>query len=475
MKKKKKRTLVLLCACLVILVGAYAAVMAYNQKPADKEQETAAEETVKILETEGTISKIRVESQNGTMSFILKDDVWYEENNVGFNIRQSSLMNMAGLFTSLAATHTIEQNTENLADYGLDKPQYVLTGTTAEGKEAVLYVGMQNTVTSEYYVYTDELAGVYTVGAASVNYFTRNLMDFAELPEYPYVTEGNFQSIETINNGEHMKAEVLSESEYDMSGLLMWYVTEPYEHEYVAHTTTLDTIMSAVAELSYSKAAAFNASAEELAAMGLAEPSKELAFTYKEADTETEATETTAEAAPAEILSYHLYIGNDNGNGYYYVQEKDSKLVMLMAKSSLDTILAYTSKDIVNKYFALINIDSVDSIEIVLDDKSEYTMNPPGSEAKDDASEKLKDVYQSIIGIHAEKVVDSYTGTLSMLPLSITFNRNVDPKTYKIEFAEYDTSYYLAVVDGEGIYLVNKRDYDQYCANLKEGFEALEK
>ena len=122
-----------------------------------------------------------------------------------------------------------------------------------------------------------------------------------------------------------------------------------------------------------------------------------------------------------------------------------------------------------------INIDSVDSVEIVLDDKSEYTMNPPSSEEKDNASEKLKDLYQSIISVHAEKVVDSYTGTLSMLPLSVTFHRNVDPKTYKIEFAEYDTSYYLAVVDGEGIYLVNKRDYDQYCVDLKEGFETLEK
>ena len=468
MKKKKKKTLVLLCVCLVILVGAYAAVMVYNQKETNQEQETVADDTVKILETEGTISEIKVESQDGTMNFILKDDVWYEESNPDFNIRQSSLLNMAGVFTKLVATHTIEQNTENLADYGLDKPRYVLTGTTAEGKKAVLYVGMQNTVTSEYYVYTDEIPGVYTAGAASINYFTRDMMDFAELPEYPYVTEGNFLSLETKNNGEHMKAEVLSESDYDMSGLLMWYVTEPFEHEYVAHTTTLDTILSAVSELSYSKAAAFNASAGELEAMGLAEPVKELAFTYKESETESE-------NAKDETLSYHLYIGNDNGNGYYYVQEKDSKLVMLMNKSSLDTILAYTSKDIVNKYFALINIDSVDSVEIVLDDKSEYTMNPPSSEEKDNASEKLKDLYQSIISVHAEKVVDSYTGTLSMLPLSVTFHRNVDPKTYKIEFAEYDTSYYLAVVDGEGIYLVNKRDYDQYCVDLKEGFETLEK
>ena len=76
----------------------------------------------------------------------------------------------------------IEQNTENLSEYGLENPQYTITAKTADGKEAVLYVGMQNTITTEYYVYAKDVPGVYTVGTTSVNYFKRGFCRIAIIP-----------------------------------------------------------------------------------------------------------------------------------------------------------------------------------------------------------------------------------------------------------------------------------------------------
>ncbi len=471
MKKKKTKTLVLLVVLLAVLAGAYAAVMAYNKKPSGEEnQTTVQEDSATVLALEGTVTEMTVESENGMLEFVLKDEVWSEKNNQGFTMKQTALNSMAGVFANLSATHTIEQATENLSEYGLDDPQYILTAKTAEGNQAVLYVGMQNTMTLEYYVYAENVPGVYTVGATSINYFARDLMDFAELPEFPEVEEGNFLSLEIRNGEDYMKTETLTESAYDMSGLLTWYVTEPFEHEYVAHTTTLDTIMTAISELSYNKAAAFDPDEAELAEMGLDKPQMELAFTYTQPEEDTAETE----ADPEDIKSYRLYIGNEKEeSGYYYVREEGSALVLLMNKSSLDGIMSYNAKNVVNRYFALINIDSVDSIEVVLDDQSEYELVPPASDADDTEAQKLKDLYQSIISIHAEKVVDSQTGPFTMLPLSLTFHRNTEPSLFSVQFAEYDTSYYLAIVDGEGIYLVNKRDYNQYCEDVKAGFEGL--
>lgn len=473
MKKKKKKTLLLLCLILLMLAGAYAAVMMYNRKAAETPAETtAAEDTVVLLSLESDVIAMTVKSENGTLEFVLEDEVWVEKNHQGYKMKQSAVGSMASTLRYLPASQTIEQTTDNLAEYGLDKPQYVVTAKTADGKEAVLYVGMKNTITTDYYVYTDEIPGVYTVGATSMNYFVRDLMAFAELPDYPYVTEGNFLSFETKKGEEHLKAEVLDESAYDMSGLLCWYVTEPFEHEYVAHTTTLDTIFTAVAALTYSNAAAYDPDEAELERMGLKEPQRMLAFRYKE-EAESSTAETAAEVQTVE-KEYCLYIGNiKEGTQYYYVQEKGSKLVLLMNKTALDEVFGYTAKDIVNKYFALINIDSVDSIDVVIDENTKYTMTPPSSEDKDSAADAQKDLYQTIISVHAEKVVDSQTGSFKMLPLKLTFHRNTEPSTIAIEFAEYDTSYYLAIVDGEGIYLVNKRDYNQYCEDVKSGFEGL--
>lgn len=468
MKKKKTRTLVLLCVFLAALVGVYAALMAYNSYQEKKEMEQMMEDynnddTLRIAVLDGTVTSVKMESKDRTLEFALEDETWVEVNNEGFPVKQPSMGNLTSAFTELATTHTVEENTENLAEYGLDNPQFVLTAKNADGEEGVIYVGMQNAVTAEYYIYTEAVSGVHTVAAASINYFARNLVDFAELPKYPYVTEGNFVSFETVNGEEHMKAETLTESDYDMSGLMTWYVTEPFEHEYVAHTTTLDKIMAAAAELSYSTAEAYNPSEAELEAMGLANPEKELAFQYKEYSDGTTVND--------EVFDYHLYVGNQKeGTDYYYVQEKGSKLILLMSKSALDEVLSYTAKDIVNKYFALINIETVDSIDVELDG-TKYELITPKEGDKDE--DERRDLYQTIISAHAEKVVDSQTGNFKLLPLSVTINRNAEPRTVQIQFAEYDNNYYLAMVDGEGIYLVNKRDYDQYCADVKAGFEAL--
>ena len=465
MKKKKTRTLLFLCAFLAVLVAAYAAVMVYN-KNEEKEETTSGsgEDATVILSLEGTVTEMTIESEKGTLEFVLKDEVWTEKNHEGFAMRQMAFASMAAVFEKLVATHTIEENTENLSEYGLDKPAYTLTARTEDGKETQLYIGMQNSVTMDYYVYAKDVPGVYTVGTTSVNYFKRDLMEFADLPSFPTVTEGNFLSLEIKDGEEYLKAETLTESAYDMSGILSWYVTEPFEHEYVAHTTMLDTILSAVAELTYSRAAAYNPDEAELAKMGLDKPQKELAFSYKKDSTEEK----------EETYNFRLFIGNAlEGSDYYYVMEEGSSLVLLMNKASVDTILSYSAKDIVNKYFALINIETVDSVRILLDDGSEYELTTPENDADDAKADALRDVYQSIISIHAEKIIDSQTGPFTMLPLTLTFYRNTEPKMYQIQFAEYDTSYYLAIVDGEGIYLVNKRDYDQYCIDVKAGFDGL--
>lgn len=469
MKKKKTRTLVLLCLVLVLLAGVYAAVMVYNQKADETPQEmTETEDAVVILSSDSAVTEITIQSERETLEFVQTDGTWTEKNNDGYAIKQTVLGSMANTLAYLPASQTIEETMDGLSEYGLDHPQYVVTAKSEDGTGSVLYVGMKNTITGDYYVYTSDMPGIYTVGTTYINYFARTLANFAEIPEYPYVTEGNFLSYEARNGEEYLKAEILDESDYDMSGLLSWYVTEPFEHEYVAHTTTLDKIFSAVAELSYSNAAAYDPDETELEMMGLKDPQKMIAFRYKET------VESDTEEAKEVEKDYCLYIGNKKeGTEFYYVQEADSKLVLLMDMTSLDSILSYTSKDIVNKYFALINIDSVESVEVVLDDGSTYSMTAPASDAEDKTATAKKDVYQSIISVHAEKITDSHTGSFDLLPLSLTFHRNTEPTLYKVEFAEYDTSYYLAIVDGEGIYLVNKRDYKQYCEDLKAGFEGL--
>ena len=97
MKKKRMKTLVFLCVALVVLIGAYIAVTAYNADTGQETPTNVPEETTTILSLEGTVTELTVESSEGILEFIQKDEVWTEKNNEGFLMKQPPLNSMAGV------------------------------------------------------------------------------------------------------------------------------------------------------------------------------------------------------------------------------------------------------------------------------------------------------------------------------------------------------------------------------------------
>lgn len=471
---KKKKTIFILGIFLILLIGVYGIIIMNNKKQKEKAEETTqteTQETKTLLNlNQEDIVKLSYVKENNTMEFEKKEDTWIYTSNPEFPIRQNYLTNMISIFTNLAATRTIEETTKNLNEYGLEKPAYTIVITTSDQKQTTLYLGTKNPVTSDYYVYIDGVEGVYTIGSDRFSYFDYSLYEMTQADIFPTIDSSSIDELSLTWNGQEIKLETLEQSSYDSSDLISWYITSPFEHEIVADSSVIDTQLQKIENIMYAKLAAFQSSSfteEQLEEMGLINPKGKISFHYTDSKTGT-----------LEEKSYTMLIGNSDGSEYYYAMEEGSNKVNFISASTIDSIMTYTANDYIYKYFALVNIETVDEVLVQEGDMIFSLKDIPKTSSEENQNEEqeqreseIRSLYRSIISINAEKVIDMGEEEIEWIDFQVTFKRNDEKEDIVLKFAVYDTNFYLTSVNGEARYLVNKRDFENYKSTILEGFQ----
>lgn len=478
---KKKKTIFILGIFLVLLIGVYGIIIMNNKKQKEEETtQTETQETKTLLNlNKEDIVKLSYIKENNIMEFEKKEDTWIYTSNPELPLLQNYLTNMISIFTNLAATRTIEETTNNLNEYGLEKPAYTITVTTSDKKQTTLYLGIKNPITSDYYAYIDGVEGVYTIGSDRFSYFDYPLYEMAQADIFPTIDSSSIDELSLTWNGQEIKLETLEESSYDNSNLISWYLTSPFEHEIAADSSLIDTQLQKIENIMYAKLAAFQSSPfteEQLEEMGFTNPKGKISFHYIDSKTGT-----------LEQKSYTMLIGNSDGGEYYYAMEEGSNKVNFIGASTIDSIMSYTANDYIYKYFALVNIETVDEVLVQEEDmifrlkdipKTSSGENQSGEEESTTIEEEqeqreseIRSLYRSIISINAEKVIDIEEEEKEWLDFQVTFKRNDEKEDIVLKFAVYDANFYLASVNGEARYLVNKRDFENYKSTILEGFQ----
>lgn len=478
---KKKKTIFILGIFLVLLIGVYGIIIMNNKKQKEEETtQTETQETKTLLNlNKEDIVKLSYIKENNIMEFEKKEDTWIYTSNPELPLLQNYLTNMISIFTNLAATRTIEETTNNLNEYGLEKPAYTITVTTSDQKQTTLYLGIKNPITSDYYAYIDGVEGVYTIGSDRFSYFDYPLYEMAQADIFPTIDSSSIDELSLTWNGQEIKLETLEESSYDSSNLISWYLTSPFEHEIAADSSLIDTQLQKIENIMYAKLAAFQSSPfteEQLEEMGFTNPKGKISFHYIDSKTGT-----------LEQKSYTMLIGNSDGGEYYYAMEEGSNKVNFIGASTIDSIMSYTANDYIYKYFALVNIETVDEVLVQEEDmifrlkdipKTSSGENQSGEEESTTIEEEqeqreseIRSLYRSIISINAEKVIDIEEEEKEWLDFQVTFKRNDEKEDIVLKFAVYDANFYLASVNGEARYLVNKRDFENYKSTILEGFQ----
>ena len=186
---KKKKGLLIGGGLLFLLAALYALVLVMNQKQAEEK----TEEKVTLLSMErDEIVKISYTNKEGTYHFRNVNRNWISEEKPEETLSQSYLVNIRNVFTGLDAEGVVDTKTQNLENYGLDNPSYILMAATEtiEGEvkeEQILYIGTYNSSIDQYYAYTNTREGIYLISKRPVTYIEYSVSDMISTENIPYM------------------------------------------------------------------------------------------------------------------------------------------------------------------------------------------------------------------------------------------------------------------------------------------------
>ena len=478
-KKKWKMPVILLCAFLLLLV-LYLFLKNKNQ------QEEAAESaglSVMDLE-EASVTGLSFQIDGEKVTFKKSGDQWKNSGDSEFPVNQDKMTDLISDLTGLEAERVLT-GIEDLSEYGLEEPVNTVELETSDGTVKKLLVGSQNQGTGSWYLcFSNDLATVYVTASDVSSNLPPSVMDLAEYDPYPEISYSYVNQI-CVEKSENSYDLVKNQETTD------WEVTGDDGITYSAEYQDVNSLVSTLADLSYSGLADYNA--EDLAVYGLEEPAASVYLRYEEEVEEEEEEETSEDSSESDSSQEEeepemiekdltLYIGDQTEEGDYYVCLAGSSQVNTVSSDTLSSLLDSTSVtwwDLAAGYEYVKNIRSVEvtyqgeikTIEREVQetededgDTRETVTYSSGGTTLDE--EKAEDFLYEMVGINAQSKDPALSSSQSP---EISMTVTAEEQTFTVTYAPYDENFYL-LVDSEGRPgLVNKNDVKE----LIEKYQAV--
>lgn len=482
---KNKKLLILLIVLFIVLIGIYFGVTFISKEDGNNLSETTtADNSVQLLNiAPEDVSEIRLVNSYGDKTYFRdENNTWRVRGDEEADIAQSLLNRMATNGGALTAITKVEETSNNLEKYKLDVPGYEISLRQYNGDEHTFYIGMQNQVTSEYYMYVKDVDGIYTVAQnfpGFFNYGQKELYYFIDVLTTSEITYIREISMEYGDNVWHLiKNDEVNEA--DLSGMRAWYLTGLYEDDVAADTGVLQGILEQIIEFELYSCEVFSSAEEKLDEVGLA-PGKckgSIYYYFEEVAEGEELNENTV------VGSQKIWIGNKTEDDmFYYVRPDGRDGIYLMYASYLDSILAISTESLLQKFVSLINIGILDSYVIEMDgithetvvkskkenDTVTYHHYHNGKEVQNGEG-----LYIALVDMYAEKALVEKEKPSGEELLKITFNVDSDKiPIYEVAFYEYSVNYYKVAINGEVSYWVNARDYKTLVETISSFIENI--
>lgn len=203
-KKKKMNTVIVLLIVLVVACGAYFGVLKYNE--AQESKETGEEdESIPIIEMDDVVA-VSYDNETAALSFEKQDDEWICTDQEDFPLIQNRINSIANAMKNMSANRQLE-DTDDLAQYGLDNVTKTVTAEDANGTTKTLKIGNVNEYTGDYYAMVDGDDAVYTIPESIVNYTNYTLDDLLQLDTVISVKASQADSVTIEKNGTQLTFE----------------------------------------------------------------------------------------------------------------------------------------------------------------------------------------------------------------------------------------------------------------------------
>lgn len=496
MAKRKKRnavTLVSLLLTLLVLIGIY---VWYINKDDSSEDTEASESTTQTL-TLATLDKEQLQTlhyihEDANLTLVLEDGTWKSQEDMERPIDQSRITNMIRVIQEIKAIRVINENPENLSDYGLSEPISYIKATQKDGVTVTLQVG-DKAGDSGYYALVNEDNKVYLVAnnyGAGLQYNDVALTARENLPSF---TSEDIYYI-NIHNPEATDFELIYdlENKYNKpaSSLAPWVILKPYEEGYTADTTKVSELLPNYTGFSLNTCVDYKG--DNLAGYGLEKPKATIQVGFNEKDdmtspaTDESAGTDTEEESSSKQSTITLLIGNSKDEKETYVKTDRSNAVYTMNSDTINKMLQVDAFSYVYSFVALPNIETVDRIDITISNKP-YTMEIKRTTVKNDEGEEetkstfyyndneveenlFRNVYKTVISAKYDAVIkepDKIKPEQAYLTIRYQLN-NENKDILTASYLPYNESFY--VVDaGHGYrFFADRRKIDNIAKTVME-------
>lgn len=534
--KNKTVKMVIAVAVLVVCCGAYAGVKTYVAKQEQKESEEETEEKTTVFSASADdIQSLDFMIDKDETTFEKDNDQWIKKDEKEFPVNQTTLDDAASSVASIESDRVLS-DVEDLEEYGLDTPSNTLKIVTKDSGDdssedsaddsaktvtTTLYVGDENSSTSQYYVYKDDdKTTVYMVDASSIEPFTKDLYDYAQGEDFPAIS----------NTDDINKIYVSGENSYELvknDDNSLWTIQGAGDEKEKTDSATVSSLVSSFGSMAYNSFV--NYKCDDKSEYGLDDPYAVITVDYQEevendsedsddtdntedtsSSTEENSTDTsesddtdtadgdTTETTDSDTSDAHstddtedektmvdkqlvITVGKEADDSNRYIMVNDTDQVYTM---SVDTLSAFTDKaeeDFWDMSVSYVSINNLSEMKVTYQG-NEYKVNVSRETSTDDdgnetetvtyklngkelESSDLTPFYNKLANMTAQKrLTEEYTPENDP-EMTVTLKKE-DGDSLEVSYYSYDTNYYAAVA-GEKVYLVNKM-------NVKELFTTFE-
>ena len=178
MKKQPKQFFLLLVA-LVVLVGGYFGLRAYNKASDEKAEQALEEAAVTMIDAKlEEVTAFSYDHNGETYAYEKENGIWYYAPDHSLKLQQGLITGMLEKCTPLVSCQKIE-NVTDYDQYGLGETAKTVTIRT-EDAEYTVYVGIYNSITAACYFKMEGDGAVYVTTSPITGTFNKTVNELME-------------------------------------------------------------------------------------------------------------------------------------------------------------------------------------------------------------------------------------------------------------------------------------------------------
>lgn len=451
--KRYKRILVL----LGVLAAGCAATFALTRYEEHKEEIAVSGQTVLAVDPD-TVTAVSWTVDGESLGFH-KDGNWQYDDDAAFPVDAEKIGEKLDIFADFAAAFTIE-NVEDYAQYGLDDPAGAITLTAGETTYEIK-LGDFSQMDEQRYVDIGD-GNVYLAASDPMDAFDTELSEMIlddTVPGFDAVSRISFAGAESY------------EIDYDADG-----VSYSEDDVYFAGGEPLDTslvesYLAALSGADLSTYATYNATADELEAMGMNDPELTVTVDYTDTDADGEEVAGTFTAsiarAPDDRATLETAQEADDADAEAadditaYLRVGESQIVYELPGADFTALMGAGYDDLRHQQLFWGDWDDVTGLRVTLEGAT-YTVEAEGEGddrvyTLDGAETDLTDVTDALSALTADSFTDEAAAGQEEIALTLTLD-SADVPQMDLRLTRYDGEHCLAEVDGESVALVPRAD-----------------